>query len=205
MQGIYCIINKLNNKRYVGSSKNIARRMDYHHKSLLRNNKHWNCHLQSAWNKYGESSFDFLIIEEVSNETELNVREQYWMDFHRATEREFGYNLALRADRSQHSPETIAKMIKSRKGKYAGENAPMFGKRHSAEVKAKIAEAGKRRKGIKFSDSHRENISKYQTGRTWDERMGKEKADELRKKASLRAKERHARNRSIKASDSDEA
>ena len=36
--GIYTIINKNNNKRYIGSSNNIEKRLKYH-KSLLKNNK----------------------------------------------------------------------------------------------------------------------------------------------------------------------
>lgn len=52
VSGIYCIENKINNKTYIGSSKNLYQRL-LKHFALLRHNKHENAHLQSAWNKYG--------------------------------------------------------------------------------------------------------------------------------------------------------
>lgn len=46
--GIYAILNRKNNKIYIGKFKNIIQRWRCH-KYLLRNNKHEN-HLQRAWN-----------------------------------------------------------------------------------------------------------------------------------------------------------
>lgn len=60
--GVYFIINKINNKIYCGSSNHILERWDVH-KSQLRNNAHSNGHLQRAWNKYGEENFVFVIKE----------------------------------------------------------------------------------------------------------------------------------------------
>lgn len=198
MQGIYCIENKVDNKKYVGSSKNITRRLKYHHKSLLKSNKHWNGHLQSAWNKYGSENFEFYVLEEVIEENNLTDREQHWMDLYNVCDREFGYNLAPKADRSGHSPETIEKMKISRKGKPSG----MLGKKHSKEALQKISEAGKRRKGMKFSDEHRANISAHQKGRSWEERMGKEKADLRREIIRQKKEERDARKNKLKTGDS---
>lgn len=62
VSGIYCIENKINNKTYIGSSKNLYQRL-LKHFALLRHNKHENAHLQSAWNKYGEESFEWFILE----------------------------------------------------------------------------------------------------------------------------------------------
>lgn len=39
--GIYCIINIYNSKRYIGSSKNIRKRL-WGHRAELRHNKHDN-------------------------------------------------------------------------------------------------------------------------------------------------------------------
>jgi group I intron endonuclease len=61
--GIYCIKNLINGKIYIGSSNDIKKRFN-NHKNLLKNNKHTNNHLQSAWNKYKEKSFEFIILEE---------------------------------------------------------------------------------------------------------------------------------------------
>lgn len=62
VSGIYCIENTVNNKTYIGSSKNIYQRL-LKHFALLRHNKHQNSHLQNAWNKYGEDNFRWFIIE----------------------------------------------------------------------------------------------------------------------------------------------
>lgn len=161
IQGIYKITNLINNKVYIGSSKNIYNRINRHHKSYLRNNNHWNIHLQNAWNKYGGEKFKFEIIEVVDNEGSLKSREQYWMDFYKASNREYGYNIAPRADRTIHSDETKRKMSISRRGK-----APIPpGWHHTNEAKKKISEAGKKRKGIKLSEETKEKLRRINIGK----------------------------------------
>ena len=50
--GIYAILNKLNNKIYVGSSKSIGSRLNEHKYNLIKN-IHDNVRLQRAFSKYG--------------------------------------------------------------------------------------------------------------------------------------------------------
>ena len=76
--GIYCIMNIQNGKRYVGSSKNIYSRWQKH-RTLLRKGTHWDNHLQNAWNKYGESSFKFIVLSKCP-ENELLIKEQEYID-----------------------------------------------------------------------------------------------------------------------------
>ena len=87
--GIYKITNLLNNKVYIGQSVDIEKRWSTH-KSELTNNYHYNAHLQSAWNKYGEDNFDFSIIEECDL-NQLNDREIYWVSKYDSYKN--GYNL----------------------------------------------------------------------------------------------------------------
>ena len=59
--GIYQIINKLNNKRYVGASKQVKRRFYEHKRSLLKNLHHSKL-LQRAVNKYGMDNFEHSVL-----------------------------------------------------------------------------------------------------------------------------------------------
>ena len=76
--GVYKIINTVNGKIYVGSSKDIQKRW-YQHKSKLNENQHGNSYLQNAWNKYGSKSFSFEIIEECNPEIQFE-REQFYLN-----------------------------------------------------------------------------------------------------------------------------
>jgi group I intron endonuclease len=61
--GVYKIVNKVNNKIYIGSSAvNITKRF-YEHLNSLRHNYHYNFKLQNDFNKYGESNFNFEVLE----------------------------------------------------------------------------------------------------------------------------------------------
>lgn len=76
--GIYQIRNLVDNKIYIGSSKSLYQRL-HRHLNNLRKNKHDNQHLQNAFNKYGESSFIFEIVE-FCNLSEQYEVEQYWIN-----------------------------------------------------------------------------------------------------------------------------
>ena len=56
IKGIYLIINKQNCKFYIGSSMSIYSRWNTHVRKL-KENKHFNKHLQNVWNKYGPENF----------------------------------------------------------------------------------------------------------------------------------------------------
>ena len=69
--GIYQIKNKINNKKYIGSTRVTGHKFPCRngffkrwttHKNSLNNNSHRNYHLQNAWNKYGEQNFEFEIL-----------------------------------------------------------------------------------------------------------------------------------------------
>jgi len=54
--GIYCLLNTTNNKRYIGSAKDLYLRLIEH-----LSNKKSNAALQNAINKYGLDKFSFFI------------------------------------------------------------------------------------------------------------------------------------------------
>jgi group I intron endonuclease len=76
--GIYCLINMVNMKCYVGSSLDIKERVRHHFSYLLGVGHHSQI-LQRAFNKYGIESFQWGVLEYVDG-PELIAREQYWID-----------------------------------------------------------------------------------------------------------------------------
>lgn len=94
--GIYKIRNTINGKIYVGSSKELLSRWRHHVNSLKRGDHH-SRHLQRAWDKYGEHSFKFEIIE-YTEESMLVEREQYYLDTLNPCDRHIGYNVAPTAE-----------------------------------------------------------------------------------------------------------
>lgn len=108
VSGIYCIENRINNKTYIGSSKNIYQRL-LKHFALLRHNKHENAHLQNAWNKYGEENFEWTVLE-LCNPDILTEREQYCIDLFGAE-----YNITRKVERNILSKESRLKQGETRR------------------------------------------------------------------------------------------
>lgn len=120
VSGIYCIINIKNSKRYIGSSKNIRQRL-WSHRSKLRKSKHDNAHLQSAWNKYGEQSFDYYILE-VCDERILLKREQWYINTIKPE-----YNINQETQRPPCTKESRLKQSETRRRLYKeGRLKPTF-------------------------------------------------------------------------------
>lgn len=89
--GIYEIRNKVNNKVYIGQSRNISRRWNDHVREL-NNNIHDNYHLQQSWNLYGKENFRFTIVALCSAD-ELNELEAFYIDKMNSMNSDYGYNI----------------------------------------------------------------------------------------------------------------
>lgn len=99
---------------YVGSAVNIEQRWR-EHRSCLRRGTHHSRYLQSAWNKYGEAAFGFVVLEWDVPLGDLLAHEQAWLDTS-----DFRYNVCRVAGNClgvKHTPETRAKWSAARKGK----------------------------------------------------------------------------------------
>lgn len=114
VSGVYEIKNTITNKIYIGSSKDVRERWNEHKRELDKNNHH-SIHLQRAWNKYGEESFVFNLIEEC-NEDDTLAREQLYLDLLKPYDKNKGYNISKDA------------------------SAPMKGRKHSKETMEILAE-----------------------------------------------------------------
>ena len=83
MQYIYKIINKLNNKFYIGRTNNLKQRWKKH-EEMLERNKHHSIHFQNAWNKYDKSVWSFEIYKEIDtgdDEVDLKIAKEIEQQF----------------------------------------------------------------------------------------------------------------------------
>lgn len=149
--GVYRITNLTNGKFYIGSCAEFKRRSTQH-RSHLRGNKHSNKHLQNAWNKYGEESFLFEVVEVIPGDrTARTTREQELIDEQlKADNRKGCYNVSKKAvsaereywskDRNGFSEEHKRKISKSLKAFYRT-NPEAAKKAGERIVKARPAES----------------------------------------------------------------
>lgn len=73
---VYKIQNLVNGRLYIGSAANFEVRKSTHI-SQLRSHKHGNQFLQRAWDKYGENSFRFEIVEICAKDNLLKLEQEY--------------------------------------------------------------------------------------------------------------------------------
>lgn len=115
---IYQIRCKINNKVYIGSTKNISLRIEYH-LNKLRYNNHYSETLQNDWNLYGEKNFVFETIDSC-NINRILLLEQYWIN---KSKKLYNKNAAIKINNNKifFSKKTRDKMSKSK----IAENNPM--------------------------------------------------------------------------------
>ena len=142
-QGIYKIINAVNNKFYVGSAVNLRKRKARHF-SELRTGKHKNRHLLAAWNKYGEQAFVFIVVELVEDRTQLLAAENRWLKEH--VGKDYCYNIGTDA--------TAPSLGMS------GELSPTWGLKRTIEQLAAQSWTGK-----KHTPESRDKIRQYLLGK----------------------------------------
>lgn len=169
--GIYKIVNKINNKIYIGSSINVSVRITAH-KNCLKRGNHANNYLQNSYNKYGENNFEFTLIEYCLEHDLLN-KEGYYINLYNSSNSIFGYNIgSFETGRKRLSEETKKKIGDAHKGKPKNypktekqiEIARLLGKKaKSDKTRKKMSVARTGIKRLPFSDEWIENMTKSRT------------------------------------------
>lgn len=163
--GVYCILNRVNGKRYIGSSIYVFSRIDTH-KRKLKKRYHPNPILQNAWNKHGESNFEFTVLETMAykNVDDVTKLEQKYID---TLKPEYNILPFARTGHGRKHTEESKKKMREHHANVKGKNNPMFGRglygkdngmfgrKHSDESKRLIGlkSIERRSKPIRVSDS----------------------------------------------------
>lgn len=190
ISGVYAIVNTVNNKRYVGSSKSVDSRFNEHRRKLRRGD-HTNKKLQRAWNKYGEDKFEFVVIEEccidnlltreqayIDECSEYNVRKNAWANYGLVPTEETRRRMSVAGKGRKFSEEHKAKI-----------GAQSRGRKLSDEARKKLSEGAKGRpgafKGRKHSEESLRKMSAWQKGK-----KGRPHTEEELRKMSMAQKGR---------------
>jgi hypothetical protein len=134
---IYKITNTINNKVYIGQTTTSGNVRWMAHRLNLKKGIHPNKHLQSSWNRYGESSFIYEVITK-GCEGLLDILEISYIEKYKSDNNQYGYNKDhgghLNRKRRVVSKDTIKKISIANTGKKRS---------HSKETRIKISNAKK--------------------------------------------------------------
>lgn len=192
---IYMYTNKINGKRYVGQAVNFNKRHIKHKSAMTnKNDDEYNLPIQRAFRKYGLNNFKIEILKEnLNTQCLLNFYECYYIKkFNLLCKNGKGYNISdggsngnpMAGKTEEEIEEYRRKQSEIKKGKFTGENHPMYGKHHSEETKQKISE---NRKGKQLSEEHKQKLSDAKKGKYNGENhpmYGKHHSEETRQKIS---------------------
>lgn len=135
--GIYCIRNTVNNKVYIGKSKNIYVRIASHIQLLNNLSKDENRHLINSWYKHGCDKFEYFVLEYLElDENLLKERELYWIDVYDSTNRNKGYNLRRDSSTNMIVHEETRKLLSKSN---SGENNPNYGNKWTDKMKSDLS------------------------------------------------------------------
>lgn len=167
--GVYCILNTVDGKRYVGSAGTSIKGRWKNHIAALKNGKHGSRYLQRAWNKYGEDKFRFIVLA-ICLRSQCLIVEQKYIDHFKSADSRFGYNLSPKASSTlgvKYSEEYRKKMSERAKGRGKGRKFPKeFGEAISKRMKGNKNGVGPHKKPTKEQlAKRREDVTGQRFGR----------------------------------------
>lgn len=160
--GIYAIVNRNNNKLYIGSAAQLNKRWTCHRHDFHRRRQ--NPHLLRAFEKDREA-FYLEVVEELpgADKQKRLEREQFWINFYQSHLREHGYNMSPKAE----SCEGIVRTQEFRDKM----SARSKGVKWSEERKAHFRKVRKIPRGWKWSEERRKKQSLSKKGGKWSPRQ----------------------------------
>lgn len=159
---------------------------------MLNQGNHHSIHLQRAWNKYGESVFDFTVLENVEEKLKLIEREQHYLDELQPFGKR-GFNIAQIAGSTlgvKRTPEQIERMASFHRGKKISQqhkdaiSRAIKGRKHSEASKQKMREAklaNNPQVGRPLTEKQKQALHKKGREHVW---WGKKHSDKTKKKIS---------------------
>lgn len=138
--GVYAIIHRDSGRVYVGGSTNLQQRFNRYRSEL---NVGKDLRRINEAIRQSPESFEFSVVEWESDIKELRSKEQFWINFYRSHDPDFGYNACpstASCTGLKHSQATINAKIERQKGR-----SPVW--MHTAAVREKMSQA---KKGIKL-------------------------------------------------------
>ena len=185
MSGIYKMTNTVNNKVYIGKSRNMHQRFIDYVGDIRKGKKRF---ILDAIRKYGWEAFRLEIIElyptrEIPNDYLLD-REAFWIKIYQAAKRGIGYNLCEYSRDRGGIPLT-----EEHKKKIGAANA---GRKTivSDEWRRICSEAQFKRRGTKFSTEHKNKISLGRKDRLLAEKLDPDTGEILSSYQSINAAEK---------------
>jgi group I intron endonuclease len=147
---IYIIHNLINNKIYVGQTKDFEDRWRRHKRGAAGDESYY---LYNSMRKHGIENFTYNEVENFGNLDDCNYAEEFWIEFLHSCDRKIGYNMRKGGNNHELSQEIRDKISAAHMGKkasaetrkkmsdaHSGENNSMFGRKHTDESKQFMSE-----------------------------------------------------------------
>jgi hypothetical protein len=167
MHFIYIITNIINNKIYIGQTKNPKLRWSQHKSNAKYKRGHQI--ITRAISKYGEDNFTFKVIASCNTQKDADKSEELAIIQHDSRNQDKGYNINAGGNTTPRIPEVLQKISESLKRYYKSNFNHMKGKKLSEEWKSNIAKASVGKPGTnygkKFDNDWKSKISKSQIGK----------------------------------------
>jgi group I intron endonuclease len=204
---VYCIENKLDNKKYVGITRGeIVGRFKSHKRIAKNPNDKNHCHIHNAMFKYGLENFIVYEIDSAETKEELLEKEKHWIK--KLDTKNNGYNetdggegcFGWKATEEQKEANRKRNIERTKDPKYRE-----FISQRTKEAMLNLSDEIKKRMSVSATERNLGN--KHSLGKTWtlseetkkkisESKKGFKHTDEAKRKLSEKAKLRTGRKHS---------